>query len=112
MGARRGTGAKVLRRALLPLLLVVGGAACGAGPRFPVDGERAHRRVVFQVEAGSRVPGTSGHRKVRAWIESELARLGAGVETQRFQDSTLGRPEELANVIGRYRASRPGASSG
>lgn len=110
-GARGGAGAAVaaglrpaagLRRAFLPLLLVAGGAACGAGPRFAVDGARAHRRVALQVEAGPRVPGTPGHEKIRRWIGAELARLGARVELQSFVDSTLGRPESLTNVIGRY----------
>lgn len=75
-------------------------AACGA--RFPVDGQRALERVVHQVEAGPRVPGTPGHRAIRDWLASELARLGGDVETQAFVDSSLGRPLELTNLIARF----------
>lgn len=92
-------------RPALRLAIVIGlglaGAACAEGG-FAVDGARAHRRVVFQVEAGPRIPGTVGHAKVRDWIAAELARLGAQVEVQRFVDSTLGTPETLSNVIGRW----------
>jgi len=81
-------------------------ASC-ADTRFPVDGARAHARVVFQVDAGPRIPGTEGHVRVRAWLEHELARLGGRVELQRFTDTTLGRPLELTNVIARWEPERP-----
>jgi Zn-dependent M28 family amino/carboxypeptidase len=84
------------------IAVAVAGVAC-AEPRFAVDGERAHRRVVFQVEAGPRAPGTPGHARVRDWIAKELERLGAKVEKQTLIDSTFGSREELTNVIGRYR---------
>jgi hypothetical protein len=96
--------ARALSRGLLTLALGIAGVAC-AQPRFEVDGERALGRVVFQVDAGSRVPGTRGHAKVEEWIAAELERAGARVERQRFLDSTLGRSEELVNVIGRFGAS-------
>lgn len=87
------------------LVLALGVPACAAAPRVQVDGERAHRRVVRQVEAGPRVPGTAGHATVRDWIAAELARLGAKVERQTFVDSSLGRPIELTNLIGRFAAA-------
>lgn len=90
----------------LALVLALGVPACAAAPRIPVDGERALRRVVRQVEAGPRVPGTAGHAAVRDWIAAELARLGALVERQTFVDSSLGRPIELTNLIGRFAAPR------
>jgi len=89
-----------LRAALAALVVLVATAACQ--PRFDVDGARALARVEHQVKVGPRVPGTPAHDSIRAWIEGELASLGAQVETHRFMDSTLGRPLELANVIGRY----------
>jgi glutaminyl-peptide cyclotransferase len=82
--------------------LATGGMSCEASPRFAVDGARAEKRVVFQVDAGPRLPGTQGHERVRAWIESELKRLGGRVEVQRFIDHTFDRPEELTNVIGHW----------
>lgn len=81
-------------------------AACvmtaGCASSFPVDGERALERVRHQVEAGPRIPGTPGHAAIREWLESETARLGGRVESHSFVDSTLGRPIELTNVIGRW----------
>jgi glutaminyl-peptide cyclotransferase len=89
-------------RALPALALLVSGVTCAAADRFTVDGDRALRRVAFQVEAGPRVPGTPGHRRVREWIAAELRRLGAQVEIQQAVDTTLGRRLEVFNVIGRY----------
>ena len=69
---------------------------------FPVDGERAHARVVKQVDAGPRIPGSPGHAQIRAWLESELSRLGARVQIQRFIDSTRAEPFEVFNLIASY----------
>jgi acetylornithine deacetylase/succinyl-diaminopimelate desuccinylase-like protein len=96
---------RALSRGVAALILGVAGLAC-AEPRFDIDGARAHRRVVFQVDAGSRVPGTSGHTKVVDWIAAELERAGGRVERQRFTDSTLGTREELVNVIGHFGVAR------
>jgi peptidase M28-like protein len=82
----------------LALLLILGG--CGAAPE--VNGTRAHLRVVHQVAAGPRIPGTPGHAAIRAWLESELHRLHGRVELQSFVDTTLGRPLELTNLIARF----------
>jgi len=80
--------------------------ACRAGG-FPVDGERARARVVTQVDAGPRIPGSPGHARVRAWIEAELVRLGARVRVQRFVDSTRAEPFEVINLIASYPARTP-----
>lgn len=90
-----------LRIVGLASALAVGTAAC-ADRLDPVDGARAHARVVRQVEAGPRVPGTPGHDTVRVWILSELKRLGGAVEERSWVDSTLGRPLPLHNLIGRF----------
>jgi Peptidase family M28 len=82
------------------LLLVLAPSACSS--RFDVDGARAHARVVHQVAAGPRVPGTPGHEAVRKWIVEELRGLGGRVEEQQVGDTTLGRPLELTNIIGRF----------
>ena len=87
------------------LALASCGAACAAGD-FAVDGARALRRVTFQVDAGPRIPGTPGHARVRDWIASEVRRLHGAVELQGFVDSTLGTPETLVNVIGRWNPAR------
>jgi hypothetical protein len=86
--------------AVFALSLLLAPAACAA--RFEVDGARAHARVVHQVEAGPRIPGTPGHRVIAEWIASECQRLGAVVERQAFRDSLPGRRLELVNLIAHY----------
>jgi glutaminyl-peptide cyclotransferase len=95
MGTRLGWLALAVVAALTP-------AACASRTPLPVDGARLHARVVKQVAFGPRVPGTAGHEAMRAWLVSELERLGARVEQQHAVDSTLGRPLELVNVIARF----------
>lgn len=79
-------------------------SACGS-ERFPVDGERAWRRVKEQVEFGPRTPGSPGHDRCRAWLVAELTKLGADVEQQSFTDSSLGRSLAITNVIARWPAA-------
>lgn len=88
------------RLALVAGLLLLLPSACGAG--FAVDGERAWKRVEYQVAQGPRISGTPGNAAVREWIARELERLGGKVEQQAFVDSSLGRPLALTNVIGRF----------
>ena len=92
-------------RALLPAfalaLLALAPASCAA-PTPRADGERALERVRHQVAAGPRTVGSAAHDTIERWIAGELGRLGARVERQAFRDSTLGRPLELANLIGHF----------
>ena len=74
----------------------------GCAERFEVDGARAHARVVHQVDAGPRVPGSPGHAAIADWIEAEVTRLGGRVERQAFTDTLNGRPLPLVNLIGRF----------
>jgi glutaminyl-peptide cyclotransferase len=96
-------GRRTLGLALL-LALAAAGTSCAAAPPIDADGARALARVVHQVDAGPRIPGTPGHDAIRDWIAAELTRLGARVERQSFVDSSLGRPMALTNVIGHYAA--------
>jgi glutaminyl-peptide cyclotransferase len=92
-------------RALRILLLAVALAApvaCAGRWEGEVNGERAQARVVHQVEAGPRVPGTAAHARILGWMEAELVRLGGRVVRQGFTDSTLGRPLALTNLIARF----------
>ena len=59
-------------------------------------------RVVHQVAAGPRIPGTPGHDAIRDWIGAELSRLGARLDRQSFVDSSLGHPMQLTNLVGSY----------
>jgi len=87
---------------MILLALIAGSCTSGALPA--VDGARAFARVERQVAFGPRIPGTPGHAAMRAWLTSELRRLGADVEEQVVRDSTLGRTIELVNVIARFPA--------
>lgn len=75
-------------------------AGCSARPE--VDGARAQARVVSQVAAGARVPGSAAHARILEWMVAELTRLGGRIERQAFTDSSLGRPLALTNVIARF----------
>jgi hypothetical protein len=88
------------RRSLLLAVLALLPGACAARPA--ADGERMMERVRHQVAMGPRVVGTPSHAAMRAWLASELSRLGGRVEAQSFTDSTLGRPLPLTNFIGRF----------
>jgi glutaminyl-peptide cyclotransferase len=100
--------ARALRNLVLTVALI-GPAGCTARPE--VDGARAQARVVFQVAAGARVPGSAAHARILEWLDVELTRLGGRVERQAFMDSSLGRPLALTNVIARFgpAAARGGA---
>jgi hypothetical protein len=94
-------GRRIAGLALL-LACVAGGTSCAATPHIEADGARALARVVHQVDAGPRIPGTPGHDAIRDWIAAELTRLGARVDRQSFVDSSLGRRMALTNVIGHF----------
>ncbi len=103
MATRPRTGSShdgVRMRAALALACVLACAGCAS--EFAVDGARMQARIVHQVGAGPRIPGTAGHAAIQKWIADELERLGGEVERQTFVDSTLGRPMALTNLIGRF----------
>ncbi|NIM92624.1 MAG: M28 family peptidase [Anaerolineales bacterium] len=72
--------------ALLWIFVVLIGA-CGSitdpEPKY-FDGERAFRLVEKQMEFGTRIPGTEGHRETGDWIIDELNDLEWEVEEQKF----------------------------
>ena len=96
--------ARALR--ILALAAAIAAPAACAG-RIEVDGVRAQARVVHQVAAGARVPGSVPHARILEWLAGELTRLGGRVERQAFTDSSLGRPLALTNVVARF---GPGAA--
>jgi glutaminyl-peptide cyclotransferase len=93
--------ARTLRILILSAALAAP-AACAGRLDLEVDGARAQARVVHQVGAGPRVPGTGAHARILDWLVSELVRLGGRVERQGFTDSTCGRPLALTNVIAHF----------
>jgi len=94
------------RGAALVLSMVL--AALGGCAAIPApDGARAHARVVHQVDAGPRIPGTPGHAAIADWIAGEITRLGGRLERDAFTDSTLGHPLALENLIGHFGPAHP-----
>jgi hypothetical protein len=92
---------------LLFLLLLV--LACRDEPRPPreFDGSAAFGYIQRQLEFGYRIPGTDGHRRMAAWLDSTVRRKADSVITQRWTHVTgKGDSLELQNVIARY---NPGA---
>jgi Zn-dependent M28 family amino/carboxypeptidase len=89
--------------ALCAVLAALGGCAAIPAP----DGARAHARVVHQVDAGPRIPGTPGHAAIAEWIGSEITRLGGRLERDAFTDTTLGHPMALVNLIGHFGPAHP-----
>ncbi|GAB4488602.1 MAG: M28 family peptidase [Anaerolineales bacterium] len=67
---------------LSAILLLLGGAALWAAWPRPkaanteFDGQRAYQDVARQVELGPRIPGTEGHARGIAYIQSELKAAG------------------------------------
>jgi hypothetical protein len=104
--------ARLLRLLVLAAALAAP-VACAGRLDLPVDGERAQARVVHQVAAGPRVPGTEAHARILDWMEAELTRLGGRVGRQAFTDTTLGRPLALTNLVARFgpEARRAGAAA-
>ena len=66
------------------------------------DGQRAYADVKTQVAFGSRVPGTEGHAKIRAWMREQLENAGWQVELQ--DAKPLGHP--IQNLIAK-RSNEP-----
>jgi peptidase M28-like protein len=91
-------------QAAVALSLLLAPSACAS--RFEVDGTRALERVVHQVGAGPRIPGTPGHQAIETWIASECERLGASVQRQAFTDSLPGRRFALTNLIAHFGPER------
>jgi hypothetical protein len=88
------------RIAVLVLLLT----ACAAGHPYngpkEFDGKQAMAYVVTQVGFGPRVPGTPGHARAAAWIDS-MARAGAdSVVLQRWwHHAASGDSVEMINIL-------------
>jgi glutaminyl-peptide cyclotransferase len=91
--------------------LVALAAACSSQPPAPpreFDGAAALRYVEAQVAFGPRVPGTEGHQRMAAWLDS-LARAKADtVLTQDWVSVTAkGARVSLHNVMMRFNPAAP-----
>lgn len=85
---------------LLACLFLI--SSCQKFPKYPVksgefDGERAYQDLVWQVEAGPRIPGTASHQRTIDWIEAELLEFNWQVEHQLLEY----RGKQIHNIIAR-----------
>jgi glutaminyl-peptide cyclotransferase len=76
-------------------------------PPREFDGATAFGYIERQLEFGHRTPGTEGHRRMAAWLDSTVRRKADSVITQRWiHVTTQGDSLPLQNVIARF---NPGA---
>ena len=98
----------MLIRSLLGSLLLATGCQGPARPAPETDGDAALAYVRTQLEFGPRIPGTEGHRRMAAWLDSLLRVRADSVVVQAWdhtaQDGTI---LPLRNFIARF---NPGAT--
>jgi glutaminyl-peptide cyclotransferase len=98
----------MLIRTLLGSLLLATGCQGPARPAPETDGDTALAYVRTQLEFGPRIPGTEGHRRMAAWLDSLLRVRADSVVVQAWdhtaQDGTI---LPLRNYIARF---NPGAT--
>lgn len=92
---------------LLLLLFLLVACRDKAPPPREFDGQSAFRYLQRQLQFGYRIPGTEGHRRMAAWLDSTARQKADSVITQRWTHVTgKGDSLELRNVIARF---NPGA---
>ncbi len=68
----------------------------------PFDAQRAYDYVKKQVDFGSRVPGTSAHKKCAEWLEKELRQLADSVQIQKSEVTIMGKNAPMYNIIASF----------
>lgn len=97
----------LLRPVLLATLLA--GCRDGAPPPPEFDGDAALTYVRTQLDFGPRIPGTEGHRRMGAWLDSLLRARADSVVVQAWDHLAQdGRTLPLRNFIARF---NPGAQT-
>ncbi|MHB1330329.1 MAG: M28 family peptidase, partial [Gemmatimonadales bacterium] len=92
------------RSALLVLAAFLVGCQADKPPVPEIDGQAALGYARTQVEMGPRVPGTEGHRRTAAWLDSLLRTRADTVVVQRWTHLTLrGDSLPMQNLVARFR---------
>ena len=95
-----------IRPASLAGCLVLALALSGCGEKPPpreFDGRQAFGYIERQLEFGYRIPGTDGHRRMAAWLDSMARARADTVIVQRWTHVTEGGDSlDLQNVIARF----------
>ena len=88
--------------------LVLGACRPESGARTPFDGAAALGYVKTQLEFGTRVPGSAGHRRTGDWIVARMRATADSVVEQRFPHVTAhGDTLPLRNILARFRPRDP-----
>jgi hypothetical protein len=97
----------LLRSVILASLFT--GCRDAAPPPPEFDGDRALAYVRTQLDFGPRIPGTEGHARMGAWLDSLLRTRADSVAVQAWDHATVdGRSLPLRNYIARF---NPGATT-
>lgn len=94
-------------RHLLRLLPIAAALACAssAPPPREFDGRRAFEYARTQLAFGPRIPGTPGHERMAAWLDSTLRTTADTVIVQAWEHTALtGTKIGLTNFLARYNA--------
>jgi glutaminyl-peptide cyclotransferase len=98
----------MLLRTLVGTLLLATGCQGPARPAPETDGDAALAYVRTQLEFGPRIPGTEGHRRMAAWLDSLLRVTADSLVVQSWDHTALdGTVLPLRNYIARF---NPGAT--
>jgi glutaminyl-peptide cyclotransferase len=92
-----------MRLATLGLMLAAGCHGEGPLPPKEFDGAAALSYVQAQLAFGPRIPGTAGHKRMAAWLDSLLRTRADSVIAQRWMHRTArGDSLPLVNFIARF----------
>lgn len=91
-------------RLVFVLAFAAGLTACrDEAPPREFDGQSAFGYIERQLEFGYRIPGTEGHRRMAAWLDSTVRQKADTVITQRWTHVTAdGDSLDLVNVLARF----------
>lgn len=90
-------------RLMIGSLLLAGGCQGSAPPAPETDAAAALAYVRTQLDFGPRIPGTEGHRRMAAWLDSLLRQRADTVVVQAWEHAALdGTVLPLRNLIARW----------
>jgi hypothetical protein len=85
------------------MVLVLAGCQEQTPPAPEFDGERALQYIRTQLDFGPRIPGTEGHARMAAWLDSTLRSRADTVVVQSWDHTTVdGKTLPMRNFIARF----------
>jgi len=96
-------------RSLLASILLLAGCQESAPPPREFDGAQALKYIETQLAFGPRIPGSAGHARMAAWLDSLLRRRADSVVVQRWTHvNRRGDSLPMVNLLARF---NPAATS-